>query len=206
MGEHGVVAALAEETFAVVLNLGELRGVLFELAAEAVLLETEIAEITFVDAEDLRFDHSGASSGVRFGGEFAGEFVAADGIETRFESGDAEETPFGVGNGLDEVLFFVGFGLELAVDLGDEFFVSSYVVGWQDDGAAGEPGFQSIVGRLQFSFRRGRAGRELRIRAVCFDLSWGCHRGISEFIGALGRTGGFKIYGQVVAGNGEELF
>ena len=45
------------------------------------------------------------SLGVGFGCHFGGEFGAAEGVEARFEGGDAEESPFGVGNGLDEVFF-----------------------------------------------------------------------------------------------------
>jgi hypothetical protein len=39
---------------------------------------------------------------------FAG--IAADGVDAGFERGDAKETPIGVGDGLDEIVFVVAAG------------------------------------------------------------------------------------------------
>ena len=39
-----------------------------------------------------------------------GEFEAADGVDAGFETGDAEDAPFGAGNHLDECVLFVGGG------------------------------------------------------------------------------------------------
>ncbi len=43
--------------------------------------------------------------GVGFVCHFCGEFGAADGVEIGSRVGMAQETPFGIGEGLDEVLF-----------------------------------------------------------------------------------------------------
>ena len=41
------------------------------------------------------------------GEEIFGEFAFADGVDAGFKFGDAEETPFGVGDHLDESALFV---------------------------------------------------------------------------------------------------
>ena len=61
-------------------------------------------------------------------GAVGGEFVTAEGVEAGFESGDAEETPFGVGDGLGEVFFDVVGGVEFLVDESDEGLVGGDVV------------------------------------------------------------------------------
>jgi len=62
-------------------------------------------------------------------GAVGGEFVTAEGVEAGFEGGDAEEAPFGIGDGLREVLFDVVGGGEFFVDEGDEGLVGGDVVG-----------------------------------------------------------------------------
>ena len=61
-------------------------------------------------------------------GAVGGEFVTTEGIEAGFESGDAEQTPFGIGDGLDEVLFDVVSRVEFSVDEGDEGLIGGDVV------------------------------------------------------------------------------
>ena len=68
----------------------------------------------------------------------------------------------GVGGGLiveEEALDVVGVGFD--------------VVGWQQDGAAGEPGFQGVVRRLRFAGFGFGAGGELRVGAIRFFLRLG---------------------------------
>ena len=43
---------------------------------------------------------------IRFVSAFVGEFVTAESVGGSFEGGDAEETPFGIGDVLNEGVFF----------------------------------------------------------------------------------------------------
>jgi len=56
-----------------------------------------------------------------------------------------------------EALFFVAFGRELFEDSFDVRLIGRDVVRWQKDGAAGETGFQSVMGDFGLSFRRSGA-------------------------------------------------
>jgi len=58
------------------------------------------------------FEHGSAELGVGFVSAVGGEFVTAESVEAGFEGRDAEETPFGIGDGLNEVLFDVVGGAE----------------------------------------------------------------------------------------------
>jgi len=111
------------------LQAAEFGGVLFELIAETALLQGEIAEVLLIGAEDVGFEHGGAELGVGFMGAVGGELVTAEGVEAGFESGDTEQTPFGIGDGLDEVLFDVVGRGEFFVDEGDEGLIGGDVVG-----------------------------------------------------------------------------
>jgi hypothetical protein len=62
-------------------------------------------------------------------GAIGGEFVPAESVEAGFERGDAEKTPFGIGDGLGEVLFDIVGGCEFSIDEGDEGLVGGDVVG-----------------------------------------------------------------------------
>ena len=128
------MAAGAGEAFTVVLQDLKLCLVFFELFVQAALLKREIVEIFSVGAEDERFDHGGAGQRVGLEGAFTGEFDTAECVDASFESGNAEQAPFRVGDGLDEELFFVVFGLELLLDEGDEVLVGGNIVRWQEDG------------------------------------------------------------------------
>jgi len=91
------------------------------------------------------FAHGGAELGVGFMGAIGGEFVTAEGVETRFERGDAKETPFGIGDGfrstgwsllrkhgLGEVLSVSFVGATFLVDESDEGLVGDDVVGGEE--------------------------------------------------------------------------
>ena len=95
-----------------------------------------------------------------------GELAAADRVDAGLERGNAIEPPERIGEGLGEALFFVRFGRELLEDSFDLRLIGRNIVAWQEDGAAGEPGFYSVVGDFGFSFRRSGASRELGVRAV----------------------------------------
>jgi hypothetical protein len=65
-------------------------------------LEGEIAKVLFVSAANEDFESDRIAAALR------AEFGTAHGDETGFQSGDAEETPFGVGHSLHEVTFVAG--------------------------------------------------------------------------------------------------
>ena len=135
----------------------QLRFVLFVLPAQARFLDGEVVQVTAVGEKNLRFDHGLADRFVLFIGELGGELAAADSVDSGLERGNAIEPPERIGEGLGEALFFVAFGSELLEDSFDLRLIGRDVVGWQQDGAAGETGFQSVVGDFGFSFRRSGA-------------------------------------------------
>ena len=135
----------------------QLRFVLFVLPAQARFLDGEVVQVTAIREKDLRFDHSFADGFVLFIRKLGGELAAADRVDSGLERGNALEPPERIGEGLGEALFFVAFGSELFEDSFDVRLIGRDVVGWQEDGAAGEPGFQSVVGDFGFSFRRSGA-------------------------------------------------
>ena len=80
--------------------------ILFELIAEAAFLQGEVPQIFLISAEDVGFEHGGAELGVGLClPTSAASSNAAEGVEAGFEGGDAEETPFGINDRLDEVFF-----------------------------------------------------------------------------------------------------
>jgi hypothetical protein len=119
----------------------EFGDVSFALAAKAGFLESEIVEIFAEGEEDLGFNHGGADARVGFVGELFGELAAADGVDTGFERWNAEQAPFGIGDGLHERFLGVGGGLVVEEEALDVLGIGGNVVGWQQDGAAGETGF-----------------------------------------------------------------
>jgi hypothetical protein len=137
----GVGSALALQVF-------EFREVDLVAAAETGFLEREVAEVFAVGEEDLRFDHGGADVGIGLVGKCFGELAAAEGVDAGFERGDAEQSPIGRGEGMDEGFFGVGSGLEVSEEAGDVALEGGAVVGWEEDGAAGETGFDGVVGEV----------------------------------------------------------
>ena len=120
-------------------------GIFFALAAQAAFLEAEIREIAARGAKDVRFDQGWADRLVLVR-EHASAFETAEGVDAGFERGNAQQTPFGVGERLDERALGIGGGRPLGLDAGDVGGVGGGVLGWQQDGAAGETGFQSVQG------------------------------------------------------------
>ncbi|MBV9300709.1 MAG: hypothetical protein JOY62_09370 [Acidobacteriaceae bacterium] len=92
----------------------------------------------------MRFDKRGADLGVFFVLELLGKREAADGVDAHFERRDAEQAPFGVGERLRESGFFIAGGFVLIEEALDVLLVSGVIVARQQDGAAGEPGFDRI--------------------------------------------------------------
>jgi len=72
-----------------------------KLVAEGALLQSEIAEVSAMGHEDSAQDEGFAVVTIQEGGELIGEFEAADSVDAGFERGDAEEAPFGIGDGLN---------------------------------------------------------------------------------------------------------
>ena len=66
---------------------------------------------------------------IGFVGELISKFATAKGVEAFFERRDAEETPLGVGDGLDKGGFVVVLGSVFFEDAGDVGLVDSDVVG-----------------------------------------------------------------------------
>jgi hypothetical protein len=165
------------------LELLEFAEIGFALATEAALLESKIAEFPTVNHVDFSHDEGLAIGGVGFVGEFAGEFAMAERVESGFERSDAEQAPFGVGDGLDEDVFVVigrrEFG-EVAIKV---LPIDGGIVGRQEDGAAGEAGFDGVHGGFGFAFRRFRPGTELGIGAVGGDAGFGGLRDAVDWLG-----------------------
>jgi len=82
-----------------------------------------------IGAEDEGFENGWV-------GAVGGEFHTAEGVEAGFESGDAQEAPFGIGDGLGEVFLTVAGGAEFPIDERDEGLVGRDVIRWQEDRAA----------------------------------------------------------------------
>ncbi|HSU58327.1 MAG TPA: hypothetical protein VLI55_03350 [Bryobacteraceae bacterium] len=53
----------------------------------------------------------GGANGFGLVGEFVSVLQAAKCVDSRFKRRDAEQTPLGIGDGLNERLFAIGFGL-----------------------------------------------------------------------------------------------
>jgi len=90
-GETLLLVLLAE-----LLEVAECGGIFFALAAETGFLNGKIIELALVSEEDFGFYQVLADFSVLVW-ELGGEFEAADGIDAQFESGNAEQAPFGVG-------------------------------------------------------------------------------------------------------------
>ena len=128
---------------AIFLELAQGGGVLLALAAEAALLDRKIVELALVGEEDFGLDQVLAGVGL-LGGELVCEFEAADGVDAEFEGRDAEQTPLGVGEGLDEIALLVAGGLMAREEGGDVSFVERGIVTGKQDSTAGETGFDGI--------------------------------------------------------------
>jgi hypothetical protein len=102
-------------TGAFFLEFAEGGGVTIALAAEAGFLDAEVVELALVGEEDFSFDEVLADVRL-FQRKGVGEFEVADGVDAEFERGYSQETPFGIGERLDQALFFVSDRLVLLED------------------------------------------------------------------------------------------
>jgi hypothetical protein len=110
-------------------------GVFLALMAETAFLDAQVIELALIDEERFGVDQ-GVTDGLGFIGEEFGEFEAGEGVDPHFKGGNAQETPFGVGQGLDEILFGVAAGGVALEEGSDMRLVSGGVVARQQDGAA----------------------------------------------------------------------
>ena len=136
----------------------ELRDIFFAMIAEATFLECEIAEISPVVDSDAGAEESGAGGGVFLSGEFAGEFAQSEAQDGSFEWGDAQETPFGVDDGLDESVFVVSSGSVFGEVTVNVLLVSEGVVSGKKNGLAGESGFDGVMGGDGLALSGDRSG------------------------------------------------
>ena len=128
--------------FAFLLEAAEFGHFLFAAADEAGFLKVQIAKLLFVIETDLHFDHDRLR--VNLLGMAVGELLAANVDEGHFEAWDAVETPAGVDDRLDEGEFLGAGGFEFLLVSEEEGLVLVGVVGGEDDGAAGETGFDGV--------------------------------------------------------------
>ena len=129
---------------AFLLELFEGFAIGFVLIAEAALLQSEILEGLFVKELDFGVHEEFAFLLVGFGEEPIGLFEMANGEDAGFERSDTGETPFGIGDGLGEAVFLVSGGSPLREEAIEEGLVDGDVFGGEEDGLAGEAGFESI--------------------------------------------------------------
>jgi len=125
------------------------------LPAKTRFLDGKVIQIVAIGEEDLGFDHGFADRFILFVGKFGCQLAPGNGVDSGFEGGDAIEPPERVRERVGEALFFLAFGRELLEDSFDVRLIGRNVR-WQEDGAAGETGFQGVVGDFGFSLGRGR--------------------------------------------------
>ncbi len=93
-----------------VLKLTERGEIFFAIAAEPVFLDAEVIELPLIDKQDFGLDEMLADFRLVLI-EFCSEIEPAERVDAHFERGDAEQTPFGVGERLDEAALFIARGL-----------------------------------------------------------------------------------------------
>ncbi|MFL6351107.1 MAG: hypothetical protein ACJ74Z_04545 [Bryobacteraceae bacterium] len=93
--------------------------------------------------------------------------------DSHFESGNASDAPGGVGERAHELGFARTDGLEFGEEVADVLLVAGGVFGGQQDGAAGETGFDSVEAGLGFAFGGLGAAGELGVGAVGGELGGG---------------------------------
>ena len=143
------LAASFSFSFGFLLKTGLLEGLEFghvgvAHVAEAAFLECEVVEFFAIGAEDFELDESLAGFGIAFVGIEVCEFLLAEDVDGGFEWGDAEDAPFGIENGLNKLLFLIGGGGVLVEEAVAVLFVEGSVFGGEEDGAAGESGFDGV--------------------------------------------------------------
>jgi hypothetical protein len=135
---------------------------------QTAFLQGEIAEIFLLAVENEAVDHESAELGIRFSFTFSGMLGAAEGPDYAFEGGNAEESPLCFRDGLDDEFVGVGFGPPLIVGDGDDFLIGRHIVRWQEDGATGEAGFESVVRGLELTNLPATTSR----RSVARSSGW----------------------------------
>jgi len=140
-----LVQANAGLALALLLQFAKRGGVFLTLAAQAAFLDAEIVELALVGEKDLGFDEVLARRRI-FICEELGKFQAAHCVDAHFERRDAEQTPFGVRQGLDEIAFVIAYRRARLHEFRYMGFVEDGVFRGKQDGAAGEPGFDGVNG------------------------------------------------------------
>jgi len=116
--------------FAFLLESLELFEIGFVLIADAALLESQVAQVAAISEENFAADDVFANGGVGLLGVQIGEFDLTDGVDACFQSWDAQNAPFTVGDHLDEGVFFVSGGREAREVTVEVCLVGDGVVGW----------------------------------------------------------------------------
>jgi hypothetical protein len=133
------------------LESAQFGGFFVAASGKARFLQVQVTDLLFVGDEGVRVDQ------VRTGGglvlfEQLSEFEAAFGEQSHFENRDAAETPIGIGDRLHEIGFLVADGRELFRIRREVALVFGGIVTGEQDGAAGERGFDGVQGRSGFAF------------------------------------------------------
>ena len=117
----------------------------FALAAagKAMFLQVEVAQLFFVAVADVDFMQGGMAGIVTFG-IFPANGRLTDGDDGLFDGGNAGETPAEIGDGLNEGFFFRADGLKLFFVAKDVIAVTRFIFAGEEDGDAGESGFDSV--------------------------------------------------------------
>lgn len=139
------------------LELREFGAGLGALAIDARFLDVEIAEFLLIG--QVCFEHDQAAAILLgFAGEGLRELRLAVGVEGVLKFLDAAQAPEAIDDDLDEFAFHGTDGFEIFLNVGEQGGVLVAIVGGQEDGAAGEAGFHSILGRFGFAFWSASAG------------------------------------------------
>jgi len=157
---------------ALLLGGAELGQILFAMATKARFLQLKIAELFFVGEEGLEFNEAGAGDEVLMRESF-GELRAASGVDGHLERGDAQEPPFGVGNGLHQEGLANADGVEFFDLLGQVLLIGGGILAREQDRAAGETCFDSIQAGAGFALGRARPGGKLGVSAIRSEASFG---------------------------------
>jgi hypothetical protein len=151
---------------ALLLQAAERGGFFLAAADEPGLLKLQVTELLFVNEMSVQLDEAAADAGMLLVFEQAGELDATFGVDGHFERGNAAQAPGDIGEGLDQLALFEAGGLQFVFVGGDVALVFGGVVTGEQDGGAGEPGFDGIQGRIALAFFGARASAEKGIRAI----------------------------------------
>jgi hypothetical protein len=95
------------------------------------------------------------------------------GVNGHLKSGNAAETPGGIGDRLDQVAFALADGTEFFLVIADVLLIHICIVSVKEDGTAAEARFNGVEGGFRLAFRTFGAGRELSVGLVCTLFRWG---------------------------------